>query len=294
MMKFLSKHAKSYFLKPIFFLAILLFQIPMQAQDVTLMTYNIRLDHESDGEDQWPNRKEFLTGQIKFYEPMIFGVQEALPHQMDYLQKELSQYQSIGVGRDDGKREGEFSALFYQKDLFELMESGTFWLSETPDKPSKGWDAAINRICTWGLFRMRQSDQMILVMNTHFDHVGVIARQKSLELIDQKAKEINPENYPLVVMGDLNLEPDSEPIKWFQEKMDDSRVVSGSKAFGPEGTFNGWKTDEIVTRRIDYIFLSPYDFAVKKYAVISDYVNLHYPSDHFPVYVKAYINLKCN
>lgn len=257
------------------------------SQDLSVMTYNIRLDFEGDGENQWSNRKENVIKQIKFHDPDVFGVQEALPNQMDDLTNGLPDYAVVGVGREDGKRKGEFSALFFKKDLFELQDSGTFWLSETPSIPSTGWDAALPRICTWGLFRIRNSNQNLLIMNTHFDHVGELARQKSVALIYEQAQKMRTEETPLIVMGDLNLEPESTPIKWLQEKMDDSKVMTGSKGFGPIGTFNGWKTNDVVTRRIDYIFLSPYDFQIKKYAVISDYVDLHFLSDHFPVYVEV-------
>lgn len=262
----------------------------VNAQGLSVMTYNIRLDTESDGENQWGKRKDFLIGQIQFHEPMVFGVQEALPNQMDDLNKFLTDYESIGVGREDGKRKGEFSAIFYQPSKLKLKKSGTFWLSETPEKVSTGWDAALPRICTWAVFRLKKQKKNILVMNTHFDHVGVIARQKSMELMLVKAKEINDKHLPLIVMGDLNLEPDSGPIQWFSSQLTDSRLAAADKAFGPEGTFNGWNIHEPVHRRIDYIFFSEDDFQLNKYAVLSDFVNMHYASDHFPVFINLSLN----
>ena len=263
-----------------------IFTLQLSAQEITTMTYNIRLDTESDGDNQWQKRKDFLTSQIAFYEPMVFGIQEGLPNQVDYLEKHLSDYDYIGVGRDDGKRKGEFSALFYKKDVFEKLDGGTFWLAENTSEPNKGWDAALPRICTWGLLRLRNTEKQVLIMNTHFDHVGEVARQKSLELIVQKSTELNKNHAPVIVMGDLNLNPESEAIQWMQTKMHDTRILAGEKAFGPEGTFNGWNVNEAVTRRIDYVFVSHNDFTLEKYAVLSDFVNLHYASDHMPVYVQ--------
>ncbi len=273
-------------MKQAFTLFFLVAMVQVFGQSLSVMTYNIRLDTESDGENKWANRKEFLMNQIKFYDPEVFGVQEALPNQMNDLSFTLPEYSHIGVGRDDGKRKGEFSSLFYKTDRFELLDSGTFWLAEQTDFPNKAWDAALPRICTWGLFRVRGSQKEVLIMNTHFDHVGEVARQKSLELIEQKAIELNPNKAPVIVMGDLNLEPQSKPIQYFQTKMEDSRLVADRLVFGPEGTFNGWNLQKEITRRIDYIFLSKDDFVVHNYAVISDRLNQKYASDHLPVYIE--------
>lgn len=271
----------------LFTLFLILFALKTaQAQEISVMTYNIRLDTESDGENQWNNRKDVLIGQIQFHEPMVFGVQEALPNQMDDLNDALTNYKWIGVGREDGKRKGEFSAIFYQPELLKLKYSGTFWLSERPNEVSTGWDAALPRICTWAVFRLKKSKKDILVMNTHFDHVGVVARQQSMKLILEQSKEINQKQLPLIVMGDLNLEPDSEAIQWFSKQLSDSRIAAGDAAFGSEGTFNGWDTGNPVERRIDYIFFTEQHFELEKYAVLTDYIDMRYASDHFPVYVK--------
>ena len=259
---------------------------PSNAQSFTAMTYNIRLDTESDGENQWSKRKDFLMGQINFFEPTVFGVQEALPNQMDDLKETLSDYTAIGVGREDGKNKGEYSALFYQADVLKLLNSGTFWLSETPALVSTGWDAALPRICTWGLFQHCETNEKVLVMNTHFDHVGQLARENSIDLIIEKSKEINGNSDPLVVMGDFNLEPESVAIQKMSKNLADSRVVAADHAFGPEGTFNGWQFEKPVNRRIDYIFFSDQNLKLNKYAVLSDYVNNRYASDHLPVYVE--------
>lgn len=254
-----------------------------QAQEVTAITYNIRMNTDADGENAWPLRKEYLASQIKFYDPDFFGVQEALPEQMDFLRKQFSDYMALGEGRE-GKNKDEFSALFFKTEKFDLEESGMFWLSETPEKISTGWDAALPRVCTYGLFSLKNGDKKIWVFNTHFDHIGQKARVNSAQLILDKIKELNTENYPVVVMGDLNVEPDNEVIATFKKEMNDAYEVSKTGAFGPKGTFNGFHFDEPVIKRIDHIFVSKNGLEVLKYAILSDSKDLKYPSDHLPVY----------
>lgn len=255
-------------------------------QSLKIMTYNIRLDLASDKDNSWSNRRDFFLGQIRFYEPDIFGVQEALPSQMNDLNASLPEYSHIGIGRD-GEGKGEASAIFFKKDRFKVSNETTFWLSETPDKISKGWDAALNRVCTYGLFKDLKTKKTFWVFNSHFDHIGVLARAKSIELILTKIKEANKKNYPVIFMGDLNSEPKDEPIINLKKAMTDTREVSEQKPFGPSGSFNGFKFNEPVTRLIDYIFIdNSKRIRVKKYAILSDSKDLHYPSDHFPVFVE--------
>jgi len=196
----------------------------------------------------------------------------------------LVNYGYVGVGRDDGKNEGEYSAIFYKKEKFDVLKSGTFWLSETPEQVSMGWDAVCNRICTYALLEDRVSKSKFWVFNTHFDHIGNEARKKSAILIIEKIKELNQINDPIVLMGDFNMEPDHESINYIKTKLKDSKEVSELQ-FGPQGTFNGFDFDKPVTRRIDYIFVSE-TIKVNKYAVLSDSWNLQYPSDHLPVIIE--------
>lgn len=265
-------------------------QFTLNAQSLKIMTYNIRLDVASDGENDWTHRKEYFTSQLKFYEPDVFGVQEALPHQVIDISTYLPGYSYVGTGRD-GIGKGESSNIFYKKGRFAVKKEGTFWLSETPHTVSKGWDAALNRVCTYALLEDNQSKNNIWVFNTHLDHMGEVARTKSIELIVSKISAFNTKNYPVVFMGDLNSEPQTDRIKALKKVMTDSRDVSVEKPFGPSGTFNGFKFNEPVTKRIDYIFISqPLVITVKKYAVLSDSKDLRYPSDHLPVYVELEIN----
>ncbi|HSP12436.1 MAG TPA: endonuclease/exonuclease/phosphatase family protein [Salegentibacter sp.] len=267
----------------LFFLAILL-TFPVTAQ-LEVMSYNIKFANETDGENSWSKRKAHLANQIKFYEPEIFGVQEALVSQLQHFLSEMDAYQYVGVGRDDGKDAGEFSAIFYDVRKVEILDQGTFWLSETPEKPSKGWDAAFPRVCTFAKFREKDSSKEFWVFNTHFDHVGVQARKNSTKLIYERISELNNEKLPVILMGDLNLEPDAEEIQFLSEKFDDSKKVANLD-FGPEGTFNAYDFSKPIIRRIDYIFTSKDNIEVEKYAVLSDSWELKYPSDHLPVLVQ--------
>jgi len=266
-------------------LLIVLITFSVASQDLKIMTYNIKLDYPKEGKNSWTNRKPFMVKQIKFYEPDVLGVQEAMPNQMKDLDSLLTNYSFVGVGRDDGKDEGEYSAIFYKKNDLEVVESSTFWLSQTPDKVSMGWDAVCNRVCTYALFQDKKTNKKFWVFNTHFDHVGKEARTKSAVLILDKIKGLNIENHPVFLTGDFNMEPDHESIDYITQTLKDSKAISEID-FGPEGTFNGFHFDQPVTRRIDYIFVSE-NVKVNKYAVLSDNWNMQYPSDHLPVLIEA-------
>ena len=256
------------------------------AQNLKIMTYNIRLDIASDGENAWPNRKDYFTSQIQFYSPDIFGVQEATPNQVTDIASALSGYNKFGVGREgDGK--GEACTIYYKKDRFQVQQSNTFWLSETPDVISKGWDAAYNRVCTYGLFKDLKTKKSFWVFNLHLDHVGNEARVKGAQLVLSKITAINSKKYPVFLMGDFNSEPNTPQILEVKKVMEDTRDVSIEKPFGPSGTFNDFKHDKPVTLLIDYIFVSKNSgLKIRKHAVLSDSKDLKYPSDHLPVLIE--------
>jgi len=258
------------------------------AQTIKVMSYNIRLDVASDGENRWDNRKEMLAGQVQFYEPDFMGVQEALPHQLHYLDSVFAAYKYIGVGRDDGENQGEYSAIFYNDKKFKVVKQSTFWLSQTPDRPGLGWDAVCNRICTYGLFEDLSTKKQVWVFNTHFDHVGNVARVESARLILAKIKELNTGNLPFILTGDFNLEDDSESIKLLASQLNDSKTAAAF-TFGPTGTFNAFEFNKPVTKRIDYIFSPQKGIVVNKYVVLSDSQECRYPSDHLPVYTELTI-----
>lgn len=272
------------------FMIVLVFCTTILGQNLKLITYNIRLDIASDGENSWFNRREYLCSQLAFYEPDVFGIQEALPNQVTDISTFLPKYNYAGIGRD-GIGKGESSNIFFKKDKFKLLEQNTFWLSETPEIASKGWDAALNRICAYVLLTDKKTKQTFWVFNTHLDHMGVLARTNSISLILSKISELNTKNHPVIFMGDFNSEPTEERIVNLKNRMIDSQDISEQKLLGPEGTFNGFKHNEAVTKRIDYIFLSKEsNLKVKKYAILSDSKNLKYPSDHLPVYIEISFN----
>lgn len=277
--------------KLLFTVAIILFFSNFsKAQTLKLMTYNIRLDIASDGDNAWSNRKDYFCSQLAFYEPDIFGIQEALPNQVIAIASALPKYNYVGIGRD-GIGKGESSNIFYKKDRFELLQESTFWLSETPEVMSKGWDAALNRVCTYALLKDKKTKQIFWVFNTHFDHIGELARTNSIKLILSKIKTLNTKNYPVFFMGDFNSEPSEERIVNLKKEMLDTYDVSIEKPFGPTGTFNAFKHNEAVTKRIDYIFISKNNnLKVMKFAILSDSKDLKYPSDHLPVYAEISFN----
>ncbi|MEN2414007.1 endonuclease/exonuclease/phosphatase family protein [Flavobacterium mesophilum] len=255
-------------------------------QNLKLMTYNIRLDVASDGENAWGNRKEYFTSQLRFYSPDIFGIQEGLPNQVIDIASALPNYAKIGIGREENGT-GEASAIFYKKDRFQVQQSNTFWLSETPNQVSKGWDGACNRVCTYGLFKDLKTKKTFWVFNLHLDHIGEVARVKGVELVLSKIAELNTKKLPVFLMGDFNSEPDTKQILEIKKVMDDTKDVSIEKPFGPYGTFNGFNHDKPVNLLIDYIFVSKNSgLKIQKHAVLSDSKDLKYPSDHFPVLIE--------
>ncbi|MBX2914318.1 MAG: endonuclease/exonuclease/phosphatase family protein [Cyclobacteriaceae bacterium] len=266
----------------------------IRAQTVSVMSYNIRLDTESDGVNQWKNRPNKVINLIKKYNPDLVGVQEALHNQMLDLQKGLPEYSHIGVGRDDGKEKGEYSAIFYKKEKFEVLIQNTFWLSETPDVPgSKSWDAAITRVVSFALLKDKSTGKEFLYANTHFDHIGKEARKKSAEMIKtfiagfmSGAAFPNPtetKKIPVIVSGDFNSEPTDAPYLTITNG-EHFRLFDSRPANNLTGTFCGFELNKMACRTIDYIFHSE-DWKASGYQVIQDNDGTYYPSDHLPVLV---------
>lgn len=271
-------------------IAMLLLTITADAQRkpanyINVMSYNIRYNNTADGENAWPNRKDNVKALVKFHDADILCVQEALALQVDQL-LEQTNYEMVGVGRTDGKRAGEFSAIFFDKSRFAKKDGGTFWLSDTPEQPSKGWDAAIVRVCSWVRLYDKWGKKEFMVFNTHYDHVGVQARIESAKLIKKKIQEIAP-RLPVILTGDLNVTPETEAVATIKTFLTDTKEVSKEPAYGPEGTFNGFKFNAPLKERIDYIFVNR-GFNVQKFGVLSDSKNLHYPSDHLPVMARLF------
>ncbi|WP_293298373.1 endonuclease/exonuclease/phosphatase family protein [Pedobacter sp. UBA4863] len=268
----------------VFLSALLAVQLYAQkSQPINVMTYNIRYSTEKDGENAWSKRKDKVKALVKFHDADILCTQEALAEQYDFI-LENSDFEAVGAGRDDGKRKGEFSPIYYNKNRFSKKDGGVFWLSQTPDVPSKGWDAMFNRVCTWIRLYDKLNKKEFLVFNTHYDHVGVQARIESAKLIKQKIQEIAPK-LPVVYTGDLNVTPETEAIATIKSFLNDSKEVSIEPPYGPEGTFNGFKFNSPLKDRIDYIFVNK-GFKVQKYGVLTDSKDQRYYSDHLPVFAK--------
>ncbi|MFY0601398.1 MAG: endonuclease/exonuclease/phosphatase family protein [Cyclobacteriaceae bacterium] len=255
-----------------------------QGESLSICTFNIRWDNKADSANQWDNRKEDIVNFINYYTPDAIGLQEALVHQVQYLDSALLDYGWVGVGRDDGKEAGEFCPVLYNKIKYTLDNSGTFWLSEEPEKPGIGWDAACSRICTYAVLKNKESGIQYSVFNTHFDHVGKEARKRSADLIIDQMQSISKHSSNLLI-GDFNLETTEPPIqKILNSGFLDAYQIAESK-FGSMGTFNGFDYVKIPSRRIDYVFVDE-SIQVRKYRVISDVIEGRYLSDHFPVLVK--------
>jgi endonuclease/exonuclease/phosphatase family metal-dependent hydrolase len=254
---------------------------------IDVMTFNIRLDSQSDSLNNWQCRKDNVVRMLNYYAPGLIGMQEVLKNQLDDLKKGLPDYVQIGVGRADGKEKGEYSALFISKDRFEIIKQGTYGLSQTPEIIGvKGWDAACERIVTWAVLKDKFSGKAFAVFNTHFDHIGQIARHESARLLLSKAKELAP-SLPTIITGDFNGTPDSDPITYIVGAgWKDSRTVAPI-VYGPDWTFHDYGRVPVKERPlIDYVFVNK-GFGVSKYRVIGDKIeNQPYLSDHNPVLVQ--------
>lgn len=265
-------------------------QSPEDSSSLSIMSYNLRFDNPDDGDNRWEARKHRVANLIRFYRPTFVGTQEGLVHQLEYLNEALSGYRRIGISRDGSASSGEFSAIFYDTDKVELVEhsDNTLWLSETPSKPGKSWDADLPRVLTYGQFKRRSDDTKFFVFNTHFDHRGATARVKSAELVVKTVGDL-AEGKPVVVTGDFNAEPDSRPYAIMVDRetsLKDAYETSIQPHLGPQFTFEGFEVRAGQTpKRIDYIFVNE-QVKVHKHAIISSFRGNRYPSDHLPVYAE--------
>jgi endonuclease/exonuclease/phosphatase family metal-dependent hydrolase len=302
---------KRYFL---FFLT-LAFAIVMNAQALYVGTYNIRNQNNDDLREGngWPTRSKVICDMINFEQPAIFGTQEVLVGQLHDLLNGLDNYGYIGVGRDDGKEAGEYSAVFYKKDKLDLLNHGNFWLNETPDVPKLGWDAACIRICTWGQFKDRETKLKFFFFNLHMDHIGVVARREAAKLVISKIKEI-AKGAPVILTGDFNVDQHDEIFGIFSNSgiLRDAYTYTKQR-FAENGTFNSFENNLKSDSRIDHVFVSKH-FSVEHYGVLtnsywtenaqtatsaqkghdapeeislSNYTRRN-PSDHYPVFVKLF------
>lgn len=247
---------------------------------VRYISYNIRYGTANDGDNAWEFRHSATKQMLETEQPTVFGLQEALPLQLDYIAENFPQFSRVGVGRDDGKEAGEFMALFYRNDLYELLDSGNFWLSETPDVPGLGWDAACTRIATWACLKDKGTGKNFYAFNTHLDHVGMVAREQSILLIVDKIKEIVADaNVPVFLSGDFNSDvswPIFDPLK---AEMSDARNFLPEEQWSE--TYNAWGNDYDGTRIIDHIFYK--NAEVTGFRTLNGDYGKPYISDHYPI-----------
>ena len=243
----------------------------LQAENWVVATYNLRNANHGDSirGNGWGQRYPYVAQLVRFHGFDIFGTQECFYHQLEDMKQALPGFDYIGVGRDDGKKGGEHSAIFYRTDKFEVLDHGDFWLSETTDRPNLGWDAACIRICTWGEFRDKKSGFVFLMFNLHMDHVGVKARAESAKLIMKKIKEF-PKKRPAILTGDFNVDQHNESYTLLNESglLRDAYEKADFR-YAPNGTFNDFHADRKTDSRIDHIFMTK-EFNVKKYGVLTD------------------------
>lgn len=265
--------------------------LPSSADDIRVMSYNIRYETADDGPNAWPVRRDFLIRTVRTFEPDLLGTQETIATQRDYSKAMLPDFEVFAAGRDDGAEKGEMMALFYRKARFEKLEGGHFWLSETPDViGSKGWDAALPRMVTWVKLQDRTNPNArpIVAFNTHFDHRGKRARIESARLIRRKIGEIAL-GCSVILTGDFNSGEGSSPYESLFAKDNDGRVtlvdsfrVANPRRTPEEGTFSGFRANAVEGERIDWIGCSP-DFAVKAASIDRTSKDGRTPSDHFPI-----------
>jgi endonuclease/exonuclease/phosphatase family metal-dependent hydrolase len=266
----------------ILLLFVLLSAASVSAQPLIVSSFNLRYDNPRDSGNLWKDRAPVCASLIRFHQFDIFGTQEGLRHQLDTLNALLPEYTYAGVGRDDGKAGGEHSAIFYRKDRFERLDGGDFWLSTTPEKPGKSWDAALPRICTWLKLRDRQSRRNFYIFNAHYDHIGVQARIESSKLILTRLQAVAGKD-PVIVMGDLNGSHSSPWYKTFQESGLVQDVIGLSPVvYRNNGSFSAFKTTGISADVIDHIFVTE-GVRVSRYGILTDTYYGKFPSDHFPV-----------
>ena len=254
-----------------------------------IISFNVRYSSapEIDGDNRWELRRDASVKMVAKHKPLVMGLQEACPEQIDFLDLNLTGYKHIGVGRDDGKRAGEMMAIYYDTTRLTLLDSGTFWLSETPEKVSIGWDAACNRTCTWGHFKVNDTGFEFLYFNTHLDHLGSLARKNSIKLIVAKMTELNPDNVPVFLSGDFNSTTDDPIFDPLKASLKDARMMSAIS--DKNITYNGFGkvTDNPDARKewvIDHIFFSGVN--PMAFMVLNGNYGVPFISDHYPISFK--------
>lgn len=262
---------------------------------LTVISYNIRMGSGKDGTNSWEYRYPASAMMIMDQKPDIFGLQEAFDYQQKYLKEYCPGYKCIGVGRENGKHRGEHMSIFYNKKRIKLIDWGTFWLSETPSKPSMGWDAACHRTATWVLMKDKTTGKKFFYVNTHLDHRSAPAQKNGLALIVNRIGQMNPDHLPMILTGDFNIRPDSENLVELDKMMHSARIFAESTT--TDGSFNGWGEfgassgapawhGDVPVKEapiIDYIYYSGFSNCLTFKVLNHPYVGVPYISDHYPI-----------
>ena len=251
-----------------------------ESDGLKVMSYNIRMGVGEDGTNSWQYRWPATIEMLRELKPDVFGVQEAYDFQVNLVSEYANNYKNAGVGREDGKKEGEHMSIFWNKKTIKMIKWGTFWLSETPEKPSMGWDAACYRTATWALMKDKETGRKFYFVNTHLDHVGAEAQKNGLKLIVDRIASINPEGYPMVLTGDFNVRPDNASLVDLDKIMTSTRKIA--KKTDNKGTFNGWRKDREGSV-IDYIYVSGFSNVPVYETITKEYAKKPFISDHYPV-----------
>ena len=245
---------------------------------ISVISFNVRYGDAKDGTNSWPLRCSADVEMVNDQMPDVMGVQEALDYQLKFIKEYTKGYNWVGVGRDDAKHKGEHMSIFYNKKVVSLVKWGNWYLSETPDKISKGWDARHPRTATWALFKDKRSGKKFFYVNTHLDHIGVVARSEGLKLVQKLIADMNPNGWPLILSGDFNIEPDNEAIAQLDKTMKSARDVAAKT--DRHGSFNGWgKADKI----IDYIYFTGFRRCESFETITKRYQDRTFLSDHYPI-----------
>ena len=250
--------------------------------EMTIVCYNIRSDIDgkfTDGDNSWCYRMDASFAMVKDIRPDVMGLQEARPHQLYDMEAELPKYRRIGVGRDDGRAKGEHAAIMFNKQTIKLLDWGTYWLSETPDIPSKGWDASYPRTATWAKMKHVPSGKEFFFVNTHLDHRGKLARKNGLALVRERIASMNPDNLPLILMGDFNMLPDDPCLLDLDTQMSSARNVAVDS--DTKTSYNGWGSG---SRILDYIYYTGFSECPIFKVIDKTYEKVPYISDHYPIY----------
>jgi len=267
----------------IYLLAAVAFTACGSATSLSVMTFNMRYDNPEDGQNNWRFRRERIAGVIKAQEVDVLGTQELLSNQFNDLSGLLTGYQGVGVGRLDGAESGEYCAVFFRKDRFTLLDSGTFWLSETPEVVgSLGWDGACERIATWVVLRDRDGRELFFI-DTPLDHVGQVARDEGVSLLMKRIETLSG-GRPVILTGDFNSEPGSSVVAHVQKDgvLRDAKAIAAQRS-GTDWSFSDFgQIPEAERPLLDYIFVSG-DIEAVRYEVLPDIFDGGYVSDHAPV-----------